>query len=196
MAKRLGGDYIDFRHVVPMLDPREIEHEMLENHRAKSNYYRERIVAAAAECGIEIYIPPPFATAGRHHPAGDPVCTLDEFHALLRSLGEDPVRDPDPARPAEVAPPPQLHESQHVFCDRPFSEVMIQNQRDIFPCPWHREKMATSDGATSLEQVFFSENFRRVRLAMLDPLGAPGCWNCPIKSGRLPTTKTASIEVK
>lgn len=190
MAKRLGGDYIDFRLVVPMLDIGDIAHEMLDNHQPKFNYYRERIVAAAQAEGVEIYIPPPFATHGRHDPAEDPICRLDEFHALLRSLGEDPLSDNDPVRPAEIAPPPDCHESGHVFCDRPFSETMIQNQRDVFPCPWHQEKMGTLDGSATLEEIFFNENFRRVRLAMFDPLGAPGCSNCPIKSGKLPTRRS------
>jgi MoaA/NifB/PqqE/SkfB family radical SAM enzyme len=187
MAKRLGGDYVDLRHVVPMLDPRDIAHEMLENHKPKFNFYRERILAAAAECGMEIYIPPAFDIAATHHPAGDPVCSLDEFHALMRDLDEDPLVDSDPPRIAEIAAPARRHEAAHTFCERPFSEVMIQQQRDVYPCPWHQEKMGTLDGTTTLDEIFFGENFRRVRLAMLDPHGAPGCSNCPIKSGKLPT---------
>ncbi|HEX2851867.1 MAG TPA: radical SAM protein [Opitutaceae bacterium] len=190
MAKRLGGDYIDFRLVVPMLDIGDIAHEMLDNHQPKFNHYRALIVAEAEACGMEIYIPPPFKTHARHDPAGDPLCQLDEFHALLTSLGEDPLHDDDRAHPAEVAPLTVPHESAQVFCDRPFSEVMIQNQRDVYPCPWHQEKMGTLDGSASLQEIFFNENFRRVRRAMFDPLGAPGCSNCPIKSGKLPTRKT------
>jgi MoaA/NifB/PqqE/SkfB family radical SAM enzyme len=186
VAKRLGGSYIDFRHVVPF-DFYDIEHEMLEHFKPKYNLYRERIVAAAAAEGIELYIPPPFAVAARHNPAADPTANLDEFNELMRSLGEDPLVDPETAHPVETAPQSAVHESAHFFCDRPFSEVMIREQQDVYPCPWHKEKMGTLDGTTTLEEIFFGENFRKVRLAMLDPHGAPGCANCPIKSNYLPT---------
>ncbi|MSU69188.1 MAG: radical SAM protein [Opitutaceae bacterium] len=187
VAKRLGGSYIDFRHVVPF-DFYDIEHEMLEHSKPKYNHYRERIVAAAKAAGIDLYIPPPFATAGRHIPADDPAVNLDEFNELLRSLGEDPLIDPEPAHPVEAALHQPVHESAHFFCDRPFSEVMIREQQDVYPCPWHKEKMGTLDGSTTLEEIFFGEKFRNVRLAMLDPHGAPGCANCPIKENYLPTS--------
>jgi hypothetical protein len=45
---------------------------------------------------------------------------------------------------------------------------------------------ALGDGGT-LDGIFFGVEFQRVRLAMLDPLGAPGCRDCPIKASRLPT---------
>ncbi len=187
MAKRLGGDTIDFRHVVPMLDPADIAHEMLENHRAKYNYYYARIIAAAEACDMDIFIPPALDTAALYDPAGDPRCELDEFYEVVRAAGEDPLVDTAPARIPEIADPARRHEAAHTFCERPFSEVMIQQQRDVYPCPWHQEKMGTLDGTKTLDEIFFGENFQRVRLAMFDPLGAPGCSNCPIKSGKLPT---------
>jgi len=177
VARRLGGHSIDFRHVVPF-DFYDIEHEMLEHFKPKYNFYRERIVAAAEAAGMELYIPPPFDTAARHNPAADPVANLDEFHALLRELGEDPAGAAAPAQPAVAAGRDPVHESAHFFCDRPFSETMIHEQQHVYPCPWHREKMGTLDGNTTLEEIFFGENFRRLRLAMLDPHGAPGCGSC------------------
>ncbi len=186
LAKRLGAATIDFRHAVPF-DLYDIEDEMLENDKPKYNYYRERIATAAAEAGLEVYIPPPFVTAGRHDPAGDPAVSLDEFKAELRALGEE-FTEPA-ASPTATETPEAISGSAHFFCDRPFSEVMIRDQRDVYPCSWHREKMGVLDGTTNLEAIFFGENFRRVRLAMLDPLGAPGCAGCPIKSGKLPIQK-------
>jgi MoaA/NifB/PqqE/SkfB family radical SAM enzyme len=186
LARRLGADYIDFRHVVPF-DFYDIEHEMLEYFQPKYDHYRARIAAAAEAAGLEIYIPPAFGTTGRHDPAADPRCSLDEFHALLRELGEAPLTEARPEAPAGAEPPERIHEYAHLFCDRPFSEVMIQNQRDVYPCPWHREKLGVLDGSATLEEIFFGENFRRVRRAMLDPRGAPGCSHCPIKTNHLPT---------
>jgi MoaA/NifB/PqqE/SkfB family radical SAM enzyme len=193
LAKRLGGDAIDFRHVVKF-DLYDIEDEMLGNYKPKYNFYRERIGRAAAASGIEVFIPPPFATAGKYDPSGDPACSLEEFKAELRALGEatevgdEPAEGSASAGPA-AAPRERISESAHFFCDRPFSEVMIRDQRDVYPCPWHREKMGVLDGSTNLQEIFFGENFRRVRLAMLDPHGAPGCAGCPIKANQLPTRR-------
>lgn len=184
LVRLLGGDTVDFRHVVPM-DTYDIGHEMLERFPAKYNHYRRRIQSAAQ--GMDIYIPPPLGTDDDYDPSADPAVTLDEFHAVLRELGEDP---PDAAefldaRASQASESPT--ETAHCFCDRPFSEVMIRDQRDVYPCAWHRDRMGTVDGTTTLDQIFFGENFQRLRLAMLNPLGAPGCRECPIKANRLPT---------
>lgn len=184
MARRLGADYIDFRHVVPY-EHYDIEHEMLEYDQPKYNHYRQQIAAAAAAEGIDVFLPPPFASEGRHDPSGDPVCTLDEFHEVLRALGEEPHETLPAAHAPEEESSGPIPESAHFFCDRPFTEVMIRDQ-NVYPCPWHREKLGTIDGTTSLEEIFFGEKFRRLRLAMLNPEGAPGCKGCPIKGNYLP----------
>jgi len=186
MAKRLGGDYIDFRLVVPG-DFYSIEHEMLENCPAKFDYYRERILAAADAAGMEVCIPPAFNSGLRHNPLADPKCTLEEFDAVLTALGEEPGRDPEAPRRPEAKVSERIFEAAHFYCDRPFSEVMIRNQKDVYPCPWHKEKLGELDGTSTLEEIFFGEKFRNLRLAMLDPQGAPGCAGCPIKSQHLPT---------
>lgn len=186
LAKRLGADTIDFRHVVQG-DVYDIEHEMLERCPTKFNYYRARIVAAAAACGVDIGMPPPFASSEPYDATADPVCTLTEFNETLRELGEDPARDPDLPRPFEVSRREHIYEAAHVYCDRPFSEVMIRDQRDVYPCPWHREKMGTLEGETTLDEIFLGDKFRNLRLAMLSTQGAAGCAGCPIKSNHLPT---------
>jgi MoaA/NifB/PqqE/SkfB family radical SAM enzyme len=186
MAKRLGGDYIDFRLVVPG-DFYSIGHEMLEGCPGKFDYYRERILAAADAAGIEVLIPDAFGASERHNPLGDPPCSLEEFDAALLALGEEPGRDPENPRIPEPLAAERAFEAAHVYCDRPFSEVMIRDQKDVYPCPWHREKLGELDGATSMDAIFFGEKFRNLRLAMLDPRGAPGCAGCPIKSQHLPT---------
>jgi len=196
LARELGGEAIDFRHVVPM-DTYDIAHEMLEKRPAKYNYYREQIIAAAAECGLDIYIPPALPVAGGYDPAADPVVGLEEFHEVLRGQIDDNVDAVSLPRPSEAtrrdaastfeAVPERVSETAHCFCDRPFREVMIREQRDVYPCAWHEVKMGTLDGTTTLEEIFLGENFRKLRLAMLDPLGAPGCRHCPIKANQLPT---------
>lgn len=187
VARRLGADYIDFRHVVPF-DFYDIEHEMLEHDKPKYNYYRTRIAEAARASGLEVYLPDEFETSGVHDPAGDPQASLAEFNSVLQGLGEPPTTNGETRGREHTAESDAIiPDAAHFFCERPFQEAMIYNQRDVFPCPWHREKMGTLDGKTTLQEIFFGENFRRVRRAMLDPQGAPGCSHCPIKAKYLPT---------
>jgi MoaA/NifB/PqqE/SkfB family radical SAM enzyme len=183
LARRLGGKTIDFRHVVPM-DTYDIAQEMLERHPAKFNHYRRRIIAAAAACGMDIYIPPELDTPGGYDPSGDPAVFLDEFEALV------PRGEPGPAPAASGRPqgaPDRPAEAEHCFCDRPFTEVMIREQRDVYPCAWYKERMGTLDEGAGLDAIFLGPGFQAVRRAMLDPAGAPGCRECPIKANRLPT---------
>jgi MoaA/NifB/PqqE/SkfB family radical SAM enzyme len=185
MARELGGDAIDFRHVVPS-DTYDISAEMLERTPARYNHYRARVVAEGAACGMDLYIPPPFPDAGAHDPSTDPVASLDEFHAVMAEAGFSPrgaAPREQPAPPAQGRPT----EASFCFCDRPFSEVMIRDQREAYPCAWHTEPMGDARGPGTLDGIFLGERFAALRLAMLDPLGAPGCRNCPIKAGRLPT---------
>jgi MoaA/NifB/PqqE/SkfB family radical SAM enzyme len=185
IARKLGGDTVDFRHVVPS-DTYDIAHEMLERRPAKYNHYRSLIVAEAAACGMDIYIPPAFPDAGAHDPAGDPAASLAEFEAAIAELGFPTGGAPAPARP-EPDPASRPEEAAHGFCDRPFREVMIREQREAYPCAWHQEIMGVADGPENLADIFLGPNFQALRLAMLDPRGAPGCRGCPIKAGRLPT---------
>lgn len=180
VARRLGASSVDFRHVVPF-EFYDIEHEMLEYHQPKYNFYRARIAAAAQACGMKVFLPPPFSTEGMHDPSADPAVTLAEFHDVLRSLGEPLESAGSPPTEAEAETP----EWAHYFCDRPFTEIMIRD-RDVYPCPWHREALGRLDGAHTLEDIFFGGKFRRLRRAMLDPHGAPGCAQCPIKADYLP----------
>jgi len=183
MARRLGGETIDFRHVVPM-DTYDIAHEMLERRPGKFNHYRRLIVAAAAALGMDIYIPPEIADAGAHDPSGDPAVTLGEFDALVppADAGSAPAAARRPAgRPDRPA------EAEFCFCDRPFTEVMIREQRDVYPCAWYKDRMGTLEGGAGLDEIFLGPEFQAVRRAMLDPGGAPGCRECPIKANRLPT---------
>ena len=73
------------------------------------------------------------------------------------------------------------------FCNRPFSEMMVRDQDEVLPCPWHEKPLGLlSDGKTFAE-IFEGEAFQRLRRNMLRPDGDPACANCPIKSHHLPT---------
>lgn len=187
VARRLGADFIDFRHAVPPMEPNPVAAEMLERHPARYNRMERLIREEAGRLRMETYLPPPFAGVAPDPAETAPAVSLDDFTRTLTALGEDPALDTEPARPPDCAPFAVLDASTRMYCDRPFSEVMIQRQQEVYPCPWHREKLGTLDGSQSLADIFFGKNFRRLRLAMLDPAGDPGCAGCPVKVAWLPT---------
>ena len=48
-------------------------------------------------------------------------------------------------------------------------------------------QLSILEGGAGLDEIFLGPEFQAVRRAMLDPGGAPGCSECPIKANRLPT---------
>ena len=189
-ARDLGLHYIDFRHVVPseyFSDP----HEMLENHPSLYNRFRESILLKARGNGVGIYLPPPLPEVGGEESMTISEPTLDELRAAIAAV-EEPAEAVDAApfpTPARSTAGTTAEEFSGLFCERPFTELMIRNQDEILPCPWHRNVLGNLGDGKSLREVFMGESFRRLRANMLRPGGDPGCAGCPVKSQHLPTDR-------
>ena len=67
------------------------------------------------------------------------------------------------------------------------SEIMVRDQEEVLPCPWHGKTLGRLSEGKSISDIFFGEDFARLRQNMFKPEGDPGCAHCPIKSGHLPT---------
>lgn len=190
MAHDLGAEAIDLRHGVPSSywdDPEE----KLENFPAEFNYYRNRIVAKARELGLPIFIPDPYPGVAPH---------VDEDLSAQVDLAHYYAIEPD-AGP-EYLPLPKIFANGFLpqiplnpeeeffgeaYCDRPFSEVLIRNQREVLPCAWHKKVMGELGGSETVEDIFFGENFAALRAKMMHGEIDEGCVGCPIKTGHLPT---------
>ena len=190
MAKMLGGEAVDFRHMVPSTthyDP----NELLSAHPGKFNYYRQQIAAKAQACGIHYYLPAVFETDESWLPESEMDVTLDDFLAVQPD--EAGPHLPESTRGANL---PALEETWEgsageefsgVFCNRPFSEILVRDQNEVLPCAWYREALGRLDDGKSISEIFFGPKFDALRRNMLLPSGDPGCAGCPIKSGHLPT---------
>ncbi|CAN5608640.1 hypothetical protein BH18VER2_BH18VER2_02200 [soil metagenome] len=186
MAQALGAESVDFRHVVPIgtyFEPGEL----LSNHPGKYNFYRPQILAEAVRLGIPIYLPPAFADAPPWDDAAQmPPVRWEDFARV----------EPDPA--GDILPnPPRSHEHSSwegtvaeefatTFCNRPFSEIMVRDQNEVLPCPWHEKPLGLLSEGKTLAEIFYGAEFQRLRRNMLRPEGDSGCANCPIKSQHLP----------
>lgn len=192
MAKELGGAVIDFRHVVPMFSGYDLEQE-LSAHPAKFNFYRNQIVEEAARAGIEIYLPAAFVLEeGQTFNSrfAKPGPSLDKFF----QVAADPAQDQFPT----AVPQGDLSamrryfagcaadEFSTTFCNWPFSELMVRDQDEVLPCPWYARPLGRLSEGKSLSDIFFGNDFSRLRENMLKSNGDPGCSNCPIKAGQLP----------
>lgn len=191
LARRLGFSYIDFRHVVECFAEFDLFAEQLSTQPARWNYYREQIIAAAQREHISFYLPPALPTTDTWTPGPDePAADLADFEAALAAFTPD---DAAPALAPRSTPPPAPETLAevfgHTYCLRPFSEVVIRQQDDVMPCPWHRTALGQLSATPQLSAHFWGERFRELREAMLDPQGHPNCRGCPLKSEELPSAR-------
>jgi MoaA/NifB/PqqE/SkfB family radical SAM enzyme len=188
LAKDLGAESIDFRHMVPIgtwFPPGEL----LSDHPARYNYYRDLIAAEATRLGVNYYLPEAFDTAEFWSPENEPEVSWSDFEAVA----------PDPSGPEGLHFTPRLpgafaglagtvaEEFSTTFCERPFSEIMIRDQEEVLPCPWHGKTLGRLSEGQTLSEIFLGEKFTALRRNMLKPGGDPDCAHCPIKTFHLPT---------
>lgn len=191
MAKNLGAGLIDFRHLVPV-PPYFVASELLSAHPAKYNFYREKIVSAAAALQVDYLLPAPFETAERWRPENESAIDFTDFERLLLASGGGngaPLDGLPTVRRAKTLSRGSVGEDfATTYCERPFSEIMIRDQEEVLPCPWHGKTLGRLSEGKSLSEIFLGEEFAALRRNMLKPEGDPDCARCPIKTFHLPTT--------
>jgi MoaA/NifB/PqqE/SkfB family radical SAM enzyme len=191
LARRLGLTCVDFRHVVECFADFDLFHEQLQTQPGRFNYYRELMLQASEREHIALYLPPAFIDAPLWSPGVDePVATLADVDAALADAPLDARIETLPAPPPKVSvPEPIQRVFEHTFCTRPFSEIVIRNQNEVMPCPWHRTHLGTLSEMPRLSDHFFGPRFQELRQAMLRPEGHANCLGCPLKSQELPSAR-------
>ncbi len=186
MAQALGAESIDFRHLVPIgtyFSPGDL----LSEQPAKYNFYRAKILEEANRLDIPLYLPPPFDDAGEWSARNEPAVDWSDFKRVQPDSPSEglplvPLRldEASTAWEGSVA-----EEFSPTFCNRPFSEIMVRDQDEVLPCPWHEKPLGLLSEGKTLAEIFEGEAFQRLRRNMLRPEGDPACANCPIKSHHL-----------
>ena len=191
MCKELGADLVDFRHVVPT-QYWDIEDEKLENFPHIFNAYRERIVAKAKSLALDVVISPPMESASEPYAIPDPdQSMLDDFNAVEADDSHGLIPTPKPfASSFESRKPLDLPQEffANSYCARPFREIVIRDQKEVLPCPWHGRVLGELDEETDLKHVFLGEGFANLRSTMLRGEVDPACRHCPVKSHLLPNS--------
>ncbi len=191
ICKKLDADLVDFRHVVPT-EYWNDEGEKLGNYPHLFNAYRERILAKAKSLKLDVVISPPMDTDSALFTIPDShENLLEDFNAAKEDDNLD--LEPTPKRFApdfESRKPLALPQEFFAdsYCERPFTEIVIRNQKEAVPCPWHGKVLGELDEETDLKSIFLGEGFANLRATMLRGEVAPACSQCPVKSHLLPTT--------
>lgn len=185
VAKTLGAESVDFRHLVPIA-PFFQPGEVLSEHAGKFNYFRERIVAEAAAHGLNYFLPDAFENAEPWQPEAEMPIDFRDFESVQPDAPtgrELTIKQPGFAPDTDSV----ATEYSTRFCNRPFSEIMIRDQEEVLPCPWHEKTLGRLSEGKTLSEIFFGEEFSALRRNMLKPEGDVGCQHCPIKTFHLPT---------
>ncbi len=187
LAKTLGAASIDFRHMVPIA-PWFPEGELLSDHPARFNYYRQKIADEAAALNVSYYLPGAFETSEQWQPENEPEVSFRDFDSVV---ADAPGPEGLHFKAARLKMPGDsagsvAEEFSPTFCNRPFSEIMIRDQDEVLPCPFHTEPRGRLSEGKSLSEIFLGEGFAELRRNMLKPEGDPACARCPIKTLHLP----------
>ncbi|HEY2712469.1 MAG TPA: radical SAM protein [Chthoniobacterales bacterium] len=188
MAHDLGAESIDFRHMVPIGNNFPAG-EVLSDQPERYNFFRAQILAESRRLNVPVYLPPPFV--GTH----DWVPSRDESSVDWGDFKR--VRPTPNDETGQISLPPGhkswlawegsvAEEFATTFCNRPFSEIMVRDQTEVLPCPWHEKTLGYLNEGKTLAEIFHGEAFQQLRRNMLRPEGDPACANCPIKSQHLP----------
>ncbi len=188
MARDLGAESIDFRHMVPIgnnFPPGEI----LSDHPERYNFYRAQILAESRRLNVPVYLPPPFVATHDWMPSRDePSVDWNDFERVRATPNDETghVNLPVGNRSWLAWEGSVAEEFSTTFCNRPFSEIMVRDQNEVLPCPWHEKTLGYLNEGKTLAEIFHGEAFQQLRRNMLRPEGDPACANCPIKSQHLP----------
>lgn len=192
IGKDLGVDWIDFRHAVPSPPYWNDASEMLENHPEIFNFYRAKVIAKSAALNIPVVMPEPFPTSSDNSIPKVPDVDLSYYYAIQPEAEDDTTAliTTTYSEPLEMTlPPPDLPNEFFgpAYCERPFTEVLIRNQREVLPCAWHKKVLGMLDGDNTLNTIYLGKSFADLRLKMMRGEIDEGCFGCPVKSGHLPT---------
>lgn len=193
IGKDLNVEWIDFRHAVPSPPYWNDETDMLAYEPDLFNFFRAQVVAKSAELKVSVVIPDPFPPGqGFTHPSPVDV-DLSKYYSIqakddeiskaeIRSITS---RDPPKPKFNAIDLPNEFFGT--AYCERPFTEILIRNQREVLPCAWHKKVLGILDDNTTLSSIYLGNNFAELRLKMMRWEIDEGCLGCPIKSGHLPT---------
>lgn len=184
MARQLGVETVDFRHVVPT-EYWHDEKDMLSSHKSKYNYYREKIIEASSLHKINVNLPPPFDIREQWKPGVDvPHVDLSDFeHVKGNQITDEILRSKEfpPDFESENIAGTIHKEFSNIYCHRPFTDIQLVEDK-IKCCPWLKTSLGSLSDGKSLFEIFIGEEYQNLRRNMYLTNGDPNCEGCIEKS--------------
>ncbi|MFH1968469.1 MAG: radical SAM protein [bacterium] len=188
VCKSLGINHISFQHVVETAHL-DLNRETLFNYKAKFNYYRKKIIEKAEEYKTSILIPKEFITNDIWLPEKNEKISIEE----ILSVKPDENRSTENLniiKKENITKENILLDRLNPFCKLSFNEIMIIEQEFIKPCPFLAgPPLGNLKDKKPLLEIFFGEEFKKVRKNMFKKDGDHRCKDCPIKNSYLPNEK-------
>ena len=170
LVKELGGEEIDFRHVIPF-GGLDMDKESLFHFKELSNHQFDKARALANELGLEIADCPPNFTLDEQEPVKEIAAKRD----IEGRLAEKNLRE---------------------ICKMPWTMTVINPDGNVMPCTyWYTHEPMGNLKRESFEQVWNGEKYQRLRRELLTNELGPNCRHCPAMGyGKI--DKKESFEVR
>ena len=184
MAADLKVTYLDFRHMV-VYDGLGMESESLVHHKELTNHWLRIARQKAEKLGLRILTIPNEFEIGDDQPS-EPASAanairLKEYFSILKR-GPKYLVSSAYSRFLDVFK--NNRETKNLYCTLPFTYTLINAGAHVLPCP-HCHGVAeygTISLDSSFEDVWFNENFRKLRENIITNHSPEMCRKCSILS--------------
>lgn len=150
----LGGEEVDFRHVVPYEGLESCELSLFE-HKELTNRHLDRARGLAADLGLQLVNCP--ANFDLSPPA-------------------EPAAAPAPASETDAAPASHLRR----MCDSPWTMILIHPDGGVVPCSnWYTHELMGNVREQSFEEIWNGPKYRELREGLLTGNLSENCSRCP-----------------
>ena len=176
LVKELGGEEVDFRHVIPFegLDTCELS---LFDHKELANRQLDKARALASELGLKVvYCPDNFTL--------EPVAAQDS--------GQANPDETEGLAAGSAASETNLSE----VCDMPWTMTVIHPDGGVVPCTfWFTHELLGNINEHSFEEIWNGPKYQELRRQLLTNELGPNCKHCPVM-GRGQVDREESYEAR
>ncbi len=132
-------------------------------------------------------LPPPFAAGPTAAPLEVPRVDLRDFEAVAADAVPEGAALPRPSDLRRAGFRARLEVGHPgVPCHRPFTNVSIEGQDRVMPCPWYKGELGHLSSDGSMANVFFGDKAQALRETMRAGRLGEGCKACPVLDGYQP----------
>ena len=193
LGKLIGAKLINFRKIAPFNQEIKNDNELLDDNKAKFNFYREKIIEESERHKIPIHLADKFDMKSEFTPLNNYELTLNDFSKIMPDKNEKIFLEKDNFKKKKTNNikikssliKKYLECIKNIFkiknssfyCTKPFNEMFIDLNYNIKPCECSSIILGNLK-EDNLINIIFGEKFNQVRQNIFKNKGDPGCKNC------------------